>query len=331
MTVRIGINGFGRIGKLFFKALCQHPQLQVTLINDPAADTATAAHLLNYDSTHGRWPLHAEAGPQWLAIGEHQIPYRRDKEYLPEAWSPVDIVVDCSGRIKTKADADAILARGIHKLVVSQPVDDIPNIVIGVNEHLYHSDTAAICAASCTTNCLAPVIKTLHEGLGIERGMVTTIHALTNDQCLLDANHKDLRRARSAFQSLIPTTTGVAKAINTVFPELKGKLAGMAVRAPVADVSVTDCVLEVKCDTNKDGVNQLLQDAASGPLKGILGIEFAPLVSSDFLGDPRSSIVDALSTLVVEKRLVKVLSWYDNEFGYANRLAELVKIVADDL
>lgn len=333
MAIRVGINGFGRIGKLFLKALWEHPALTVTLINDPASDAHTAAYLLNRDSTHGPWNHRVTAGENTITIDGHTIPYSRHKETAANAWGDLcDIVVECSGRIKKGDDASAFLSLGVKKVIASQPVDDILNIVMGVNDQLYEPAAHHIvCAASCTTNCLSPLIKVLHEGIGIERGTVTTIHAVTNDQSLLDQAHGDLRRARGAFQSLIPTSTGVAKAINGIFPDLAGHLNGLAVRAPVADVSLTDCVVVVKRDTSKEEVVSLLEAAAKGPMKGILGVEHEPLVSVDFLNDTRSSIVDALSTQVVDKRLVKVLSWYDNEVGYSNRLAELTEKVSKSL
>lgn len=333
MQVRVGINGFGRIGKLFFKALWEHPSVQVSLINDPAADAATAAYLLNRDSTHGPWKHHVTAGPDWIAVSGHLIPYHRQKETAANTWGELcDIVVDCSGRIKNEEDGRQFLDIGVKKVIASHPVEGIPNIVLGVNDHSYNPSVHhVICAASCTTNCLAPLIKVMHEGIGIERGTVTTIHAVTNDQSLLDQAHGDLRRARGAFQSLIPTSTGVAKAINGIFPDLAGHLNGLAVRAPVADVSLTDCVVVVRRDTTREEVIQLLETAAHGPMQGILGVEHDPLVSVDFLNDTRSSIVDALSTQVVDKRLVKILSWYDNEVGYSNRLAELTEKVSKSL
>ena len=306
MTIKVGINGFGRIGRLALRAAWGWPELEFVHINDPAGDAATHAHLLNFDSVHGRWTH--EAGSE----GDH-------------------LVIEASGKMKTVAALQAYLQQGVKRVVVSAPVKEagVLNVVMGVNDQLFEpAQHRIVTAASCTTNCLAPVVKVIHEHLGIRHGAITTIHDLTNTQSILDQPHKDLRRARASGMSLIPTTTGSATAIAEIFPELRGKLNGHAVRVPLANASLTDCVFEVERPTSVDEVNRLLRAAASeGPLKGILGYEERPLVSIDYRTDPRSSIIDALSTMVVDGTQVKLYAWYDNEWGYANRTVELARKV----
>lgn len=325
--MKVGINGFGRMGRLTMRALFNHSSVEIVHINDPAGDAATLAHLLNFDSIHGRWSHEATADGNAMLIGSQRIKVSQNKAIAETDWSGCDLVIEASGKMKTKAVLQAYLAQGVKRVVVTAPVKEegVLNIVMGVNDHLYDAKQHPIVtAASCTTNCLAPIVKVLQESLGIQHGSMTTIHDITNTQNILDAPHKDLRRARACGMSLIPTTTGSATAITHIFPELKGKLNGHAIRVPVANASITDCVFEVARETTTQEVNALMKAAAEGELKGILGFEERPLVSIDYKTDPRSSIVDALSTMVVNGTMVKIYAWYDNEWGYANRTAELV-------
>ena len=336
MAARVAINGFGRMGRLGLRAGLDSPDYRLVAVNKIAGDAATAAHLLEFDSVHGRWdtPVSAEGGAvvvdgQPLAFTSAARP-----AFIPWTGDDVDVVLECSGKFKTVAELQPYFERGIRKVVVSAPVKEAGalNVVVGVNDHLY--DPArhdVVTAASCTTNCLAPVVKVLHEGLGIVRGTMTTIHDVTNTQVLVDAPLKDLRRSRSALNSLIPTTTGSATAIGLIYPDLQGKLNGHAVRVPLLNASLTDCVFEVARDTTAEEVNGLFRAAADGALQGILGYEERPLVSADYLNDPRSGIVDAPSTMVVDRRMVKVYAWYDNEWGYVNRMMELTATVARSL
>lgn len=330
MTIKIGINGFGRMGRLTMRAFYEWEDIEIIQINDPAGDAATLAHLLNFDSVHGRWNHDATADANTISIDDRVITCTRNKSIAETDWSKCDVVIEASGVMKTRALLDAYLEQGVRRVVVTAPVkeDGVLNVVMGVNDYLYDRDKHPIVtAASCTTNCLAPVVKVIHEKLGIVHGSMTTIHDITNTQTILDAPHKDLRRARACGMSLIPTTTGSATAITHIFPELKGKLNGHAVRVPLANASLTDCVFEVSHATTVAEVNALLSDAASNELNGILGFEERPLVSIDYKTDPRSSIVDAISTMVVNGTQVKLYLWYDNEWGYANRTAELVRLV----
>lgn len=331
MTVKVGINGFGRIGRLALRAAWGWPELEFVRINDPAGDAATHAHLLNFDSVHGRWQHEASGDDDCLLIENKRIRVTANKAIADTDWSDCDLVIEASGVMKTIAVLQGYLEQGVKRVVVSAPVKEAGalNIVMGVNDQLFDpAQHRIVTAASCTTNCLAPVVKVIHEHLGIRHGSITTIHDLTNTQSILDQPHKDLRRARASGMSLIPTTTGSATAIAEIFPELRGKLNGHAVRVPLANASLTDCVFEVERATSVEEVNQLLQAAASeGPLKGILGYEERPLVSIDYRTDPRSSIIDALSTMVVNGTQVKLYAWYDNEWGYANRTVELARKV----
>lgn len=331
MTIKVGINGFGRIGRLALRAAWGWPELEFVQINDPAADAATHAHLLNFDSVHGRWQHEASSDGDCVVIAGQRIKISHNKAIADTDWSGCDLVIEASGKMKTVAVLQAYLDQGVKHVVVSAPVKEAGalNIVMGVNDQLFDpAKHRIVTAASCTTNCLAPVVKVLHEALGIRHGSITTIHDLTNTQSLLDQPHTDLRRARASLMSLIPTTTGSATAIAEIFPELRGKLNGHAVRVPLANASLTDCVFEVERATTAEEVNGLLKAAASaGPLKDILGFEERPLVSIDYRTDPRSSIIDALSTLVVNGTQVKVYAWYDNEWGYANRTVELARKV----
>ena len=326
MTINIGINGFGRIGRLVMRIAADNPNVRVVRINDPAGDADTLAHLLNFDSVHGRWNREAQAADGAILLDGQRIAVSHHKAIADTDWSGCDVVIEASGKMKTKTVLQTYLDQGVKRVVVTAPVKEegVLNVVMGVNDAAYDPALHRIVtAASCTTNCLAPVVKVIHEALGIKHGSITTIHDLTNTQSILDTPHKDLRRARASGLNLIPTTTGSATAITHIFPELKGKLNGHAVRVPLANASLTDCVFEVVRPTTAEEVNALLQAAAEGLLKGILGYEQRPLVSSDYKTDPRSSIIDALSTMVVNGTQVKVYAWYDNEWGYANRTFEL--------
>ncbi|MEO0442760.1 MAG: ArsJ-associated glyceraldehyde-3-phosphate dehydrogenase [Pseudomonadota bacterium] len=327
MTIKVGINGFGRMGRLSLRAAWGWQDIQFIQINDPAGDAAALAHLLNFDSVHGRWQHQARNVGDSIVIDDHAIACSRQHHIADTDWSECDVVIEASGVMKTKASLQAYLDQGVKRVVVSAPVKEegVLNIVMGVNQSLYDpKQHPVVTAASCTTNCLAPVVKVIHEHLGIEHGCITTIHDLTNTQTIVDAPHKDLRRARACGMSLIPTTTGSATAITHIFPELKGKLNGHAVRVPLTNASLTDCVFEVKTRTSADQVNQLFKHAAEGELQGILGYEERPLVSIDYKTDPRSCIIDALSTMVINETQVKIYAWYDNEWAYANRTAELM-------
>jgi len=330
MTIKVGINGFGRIGRLALRAAFDWPEFEFVQINDPAGDAATFAHLLNFDSVHGRWQHQAQAEGNTVLINGKMIAVSQHKNINDTDWSDCDLVIECSGKMKSKAVLEQYLAQGVKRVVVSAPVKEpgVLNVVMGVNHQLFDAAKHQIVtAASCTTNCLAPVVKVIHQHLGIKHGSITTIHDLTNTQSILDTPHKDLRRARACGSSLIPTTTGSATAITEIFPELKGRLNGHAVRVPLANASLTDCVFEVERTTTAEEVNALLKAAAEGELKNILGYEERPLVSIDYKTDPRSSVIDALSTMVVNGTQVKIYAWYDNEWGYANRTVELARLV----
>jgi len=331
MTVKVGINGLGRIGRLALRIAWQNPGLEIVQVNDPGAAAETFAHLLNFDSVHGRWEHEASAVDGNLQIGGNIIKFSQYKTIAENDWSGCDIVLEASGKMKTVAVLNEYLQQGVKRVVVSAPVKEpgALNLVMGVNDHLYDAAKhRIITAASCTTNCLAPVVKVLQDNIGIKHGSITTIHDLTNTQSILDAPHKDLRRARACGMSLIPTSTGSATAIVEIFPELKGKLDGHAVRVPLANASLTDCVFEVNRATTVAEVNGWLKEAAEHQLQGILGYEERPLVSIDYKTDPRSSIIDALSTQVINGTQVKIYAWYDNEWGYANRTVELIEKVA---
>ncbi|HEX3734494.1 MAG TPA: ArsJ-associated glyceraldehyde-3-phosphate dehydrogenase [Solirubrobacterales bacterium] len=330
---RVGINGFGRIGRLALRAAWGWPELDFAHVNEPKGDAATAAHLLTFDSVHGRWSRDAEGEGGALAVDGRSIGYSAASSPGEAPWreAGVDVVLECSGRFRTAESLAPYFEQGVRKVIVAAPVKDAValNVVVGVNDDPVEiARHRILTAASCTTNCLAPVVKVIHEGIGIRHGSITTLHDLTNTQTIVDAPHKDLRRARAAGLSLIPTTTGSATAIGLIFPELEGRLDGLAVRVPLLNASLTDCVFEVERPTGVEEVNGLLAAAAAGPLAGILGYETRPLVSVDYRDDPRSGVVDALSTKVVGGTQVKVLAWYDNEWGYANRLVELARTVA---
>jgi glyceraldehyde 3-phosphate dehydrogenase len=329
-SIKVGINGFGRIGRLAMRAAFDWPEVEFVAINDPGADTATLAHLLTFDSIHGRWQYEATAEGDTMVVGEQRIRVTADSSISETDWSDCDLVIEASGKMRKVDLLQAYLDQGVKRVVVTAPVKEAGarNLVVGVNDHLFNpAEDRIVTAASCTTNCLAPVVKVIHEKLGIRHGSITTIHSLTNTQTIVDAPHKDLRRARACGASLIPTTTGSATAIIEIFPELKGRLDGHAVRVPLTNASLTDCVFEVETATDRDVVNQMLKEAAAGQMKGILGYEERPLVSIDYKTDPRSAIIDALSTMVVNGTQVKLYAWYDNEWGYANRTAELMRKV----
>jgi glyceraldehyde 3-phosphate dehydrogenase len=334
---RIALNGLGRIGKLALRDLIDTGiDGDIVLLNDPVGDAEQHALLMEFDSVHGRWrtPVAHEADALVLNGRRIHLAHQRTIEALPLADLGVDLVIDCTGVFKTEAKIAPYYASGVKKVVVSAPVKDggALNLVYGINHHLY--DPAAhplVTAASCTTNCLAPVVKVIHEGIGIRHGSITTIHDVTNTQTIVDRPDKDIRRARSALLNLIPTTTGSATAITLIYPELKGRLNGHAVRVPLLNASITDCVFEVERATTVDEVNALFAAAAEGPLRGILGYETRALVSSDFTNDPRSAIIDAQSTMVINGTQVKIYAWYDNEWGYACRLADIARMVAKSL
>ncbi len=334
MAVRTAINGFGRMGRLALRAAWGCDELEFVHLNEIAGNAECAAHLLNFDSVHGRWERKASAGDNRVTVDGTDMIYSQHDTPGAVDWAAqgVELVIESSGRFRTPESLQAYFDQGVKKVVVAAPVNGALNIVVGINDDLYDANTHDIVtAASCTTNCLAPVVKVMHEGIGIRHGTMTTIHDITNTQTIVDRGHKDLRRARACGQSLIPTSTGSAKAITQIFPELEGKLNGLAVRVPLLNASLTDFVFEAERATTAAEVNALLKAAADGPLAGILGYEERPLVSVDYLNDPRSSIVDAPSTMVIDDTLVKLLAWYDNEFGYAQRLAELTRTVATSL
>ena len=334
---RIAINGLGRIGKLVLRNLVDSGYAgQIVLLNDATGDAEQHALLLEFDSVHGRWRADIGHDTDSLTFDGQRIPLTRTKtiEALPLSALGVDLVIDCTGVFKTAAKVAPYHAAGVRTVVVSAPVKDggALNIVYGINHHLYDPDRHhLITAASCTTNCLAPVVKVIHESLGIRHGSITTIHDVTNTQTIVDRPAKDMRRARSALVNLIPTTTGSATAITLIYPELAGRLNGHAVRVPLLNASLTDCVFEVARETTAEEVNALFRAAAEGPLRGILGYETRALVSSDYTNDSRSAIIDAQSTLVINGTQVKIYAWYDNEWGYACRLADIARMVAGAL
>ncbi len=330
MTIKVGINGFGRIGRLALRAAFDWPEVEFVQINDVAGDAATLAHLLEFDSVQGRWQHDVSSEKQQIIINGKAIKTSQQREITAVDWSGCDVVLEATGVHRQTEYLNQYLAQGVKRVVVSAPVKDrgVANIVVGVNDADFDPAIHRIVtAASCTTNCIAPIVKVIYEKLGIEHAAFTTIHDLTNTQTVLDAPDKDLRRARACGMSLIPTTTGSASAIVDIFPELSGRINGHAVRVPLANASLTDIIFDVKRDTSAEEVNQLLQQASSGELQGILGFEERPLVSVDYRGDQRSTIVDGLSTMVVGKRMVKIYAWYDNEMGYATRTAELIRTV----
>ena len=334
MAVKVAINGFGRIGRLAFRRIQDVEGLEVVAVND-LTDDDMLAHLLKYDSLYGKFDGTVEAKETSIVVNGNEIKIFAERDPKNIDWNSTgaEIVIESTGLFTDGEKANAHLGGTVKKVLISAPAkNEDKTIVMGVNHEEYDpANHNIISNASCTTNCLAPFAKVLDENFGIESGLMTTIHAYTGDQRVLDAPHKDLRRARAAAESMIPTTTGAAKAVALVLPQLKGKLNGMAVRVPTPTVSLTDLVFTVKKDVTVEEINAALKKAAEGELKGILGYSEEPLVSIDYRGDERSSIVDALSTSVIDNRLVKVVSWYDNEYGYSHRLADLTKFVADRL
>lgn len=331
MAVKIGINGFGRIGRNVFRAALKNPEIEVVAVND-LTDAKTLAHLLKYDSVHGTLDAEVSVNGNNIVVDGKEIVVKAERDPANLGWGElgVDIVVESTGRFTKREDAAKHLEAGAKKVIISAPAtnEDI-TIVMGVNEDKYDpANHHVISNASCTTNCLAPFAKVLHEKFGIIRGMMTTVHSYTNDQQILDLPHKDLRRARAAAESIIPTSTGAAKAVALVLPELKGKLNGMAMRVPTPNVSVVDLVAELEKEVTVEEVNAALKAAAEGELKGILAYSEEPLVSRDYNGSTASSTIDALSTMVMEGRMVKVLSWYDNETGYSHRVVDLAAYIA---
>jgi glyceraldehyde 3-phosphate dehydrogenase len=327
MTIKVGINGFGRIGRNVFRAALANPNVEIVVVND-LTDAATLAHLLKYDSVHGTLNAEVKVDNGTILVNGKAIKVlaERDPAALPWGKLGVDVVVESTGRFTDAPKAAAHITAGAKKVIISAPAknEDI-TIVMGVNHNKYDAAKHHVISnASCTTNCLAPFAKVLHEKFGIKRGLMTTVHAYTNDQQILDLPHSDLRRARAAGLSIIPTTTGAAKAVALVLPELKGKLNGFAMRVPTPNVSVTDLVVELEKSATAEEINAALKAAAEGELKGIMAYSEEPLVSKDYNGNPHSSIIDALSTMVVEGNMAKVVSWYDNEWGYSNRVVDLI-------
>ena len=331
--MNIAINGVGRIGKIVTRLLLQD-NYKLTYLNEMNGDAVSLIHSLEFDSIHGKWDCDFQANEKFIKINDEIIKTSFSNNIDNLDLENIDIVIDCTGANKNTSVLQKYFNKGVKKVIVSAPINDndIVNIAYGVNHNIYKPEKHnIITAASCTTNCIAPVIKVLHEKIGINHGSITTIHNLTNSQTLVDIPHKDLRRGRSAINNLIPTTTGSAKAISLIYPELKGRLNGHAVRVPILNSSLTDCVFEMKASTNSEQINSLLKTASKNELKGILGYEERPLVSSDFVNDPRSCIIDSLSTMVVNETQVKVYAWYDNEWGYANRLVDIVRMVAKNI
>ncbi|GGA44823.1 glyceraldehyde-3-phosphate dehydrogenase 1 [Kroppenstedtia guangzhouensis] len=331
MATKIGINGFGRIGRAVFRIAMAQPALEVVAIND-LTDAGTLAHLLKYDSVHGRFDHSVEVTQGGLRVDgkEIRVLAERDPAQLPWGELGVEIVVESTGRFTKKEDAEKHLEAGAKKVIISAPgKDEDLTVVMGVNDDQYDPDRHQVISnASCTTNCLAPVVKVLHQTFGVRRGLMTTVHSYTNDQQILDLPHKDLRRARAAGMSIIPTTTGAAKAVAKVLPELEGKLNGFSMRVPTPNVSVVDFVAELDRDVSMDEVNETFRKQAETELKGIMAFTDEPLVSKDFNGDAHSSIVDGLSTMVQDGNMVKVVAWYDNEWGFSNRMIDLINHIA---
>lgn len=335
MVSKLAINGFGRMGRLAMRLLFERDDLEVVAINEPNSNAEVLATLMQFDSVHGRWQHECGFEGEALVIADQRIPLSSATRPKDIPWSDlgIDLVLECSGKFRQVAELEPYFAKGAKRVVVSAPIaEGAPNIVMGVNHEQFDlAQERIVTAASCTTNCLSPVVKALHDAIGIERGLVTTIHAPTNTQEVLDAPQKDARRARASQLSLIPTSTNSAKAVTMILPELKGKLDSIAVRAPVMNASLVDLVVQVARDTRVDEINGVFKAAAEGPMKGIIGFETRPLVSVDFVTDPRSAIIDGLSTRVTDNKLVKILAWYDNEWGYVNRMVELTGLIAKAL
>ncbi len=333
MSARIGINGFGRMGRLGLRAGWDRNGLEFVRINEIGTDAAGSAHLLKFDSVHGVWGPDCTGEGDAIRIDGRAIPYSRNPAPADTDWSDCDIVIEATGKHHKKPETlRGYFDQGVKKVLVAAPTDGALNIVYGVNHHRYDpTEHHLVTAASCTTNCLAPLVKVMHERIGIRHGTMTTIHDITNTQRIVDLGHKDLRRARACGQSLIPTSTGSATAITKIFPELTGKLNGLAVRVPLLNASLTDFVFEAARAVTVEEVNAHFKTAAEGELAGILGYEERPLVSVDYKDDPRSSIVDALSTMVIDETQVKVLAWYDNEWGYVNRMMDIAQMLGEGL
>jgi glyceraldehyde 3-phosphate dehydrogenase len=334
MPVKVGINGFGRIGRLVYRAAMGNPNLDIVAVND-ITDAKTLAHLLKYDSVHG--VLHSEVkaeGNSIIVDGKKVEVYaEKDPSSLPWKKLGVELVVEATGKYRSPDDAKKHIAAGAKKVLISAPAkgkgDPVLNIVLGVNQEKYDPAAQILTIGSCTTNCLAPVAKVLNDNFGIVRGFMTTVHAYTSDQKLLDAPHKDLRRARAAATAIIPTTTGAAKALSLILPELAGKLDGVALRVPTTTGSIIDLTCELSKDVTVDAINSAMKKAASGPMKGILQYTEDPIVSTDVIHNPYSSIFDALSTMVMGKNMAKVFSWYDNEWGFSCRMVEMLQLMAE--
>ena len=332
MTIRVGINGLGRIGRIALREWWRSDAFSIVHVNEIGGDAKSVAHLTKFDSVHGTWDkdIVANSENNALVIDGQSVGFSQSEGIENPAWkdAKVDLVIECTGKFKSQESLKSYLDQGIKKVVVSAPIkDETPNIVMGINDQIY-SDQSIVSAASCTTNCLAPVIDVLQKEFGIEHGSITTIHDLTNTQSVLDEYHPDLRRARASSLSLIPTTTGSATAITRIFPELKDRINGLAVRVPLANASLTDCVFELKSSTTKEAVNKAFEEASKSRLKGILGFEERPLVSVDYTNDTRSGVIDGPSTMVVNGTQLKMLVWYDNETGYVHRMMELAEKVA---
>lgn len=333
MSIKVGINGFGRMGRLGLRAGWEAPEFEIVRINEISTGAMGSAHLLKFDSVHGTWNHDTSSENGNVIIDDRALAYSSNTAIGDTHWSDCDIVIEATGKHHKKPDSlNTYFDQGVKKVIVAAPTEGALNIVYGINDDLYDpSQHNLLTAASCTTNCLAPVVKVMHDHIGIVHGSMTTIHDITNTQTIIDKGHKDLRRARACGQSMIPTSTGSAKAITKIFPELTGKLNGHAVRIPLLNASLTDFVFEASRPVTVEEVNGLFKDAANGELQGILGYEERPLVSVDYLNDPRSSIVDALSTMVINDTQVKIYAWYDNEWGYVNRMMDIVTKVARGL
>jgi glyceraldehyde 3-phosphate dehydrogenase len=333
MTIRVAINGFGRVGKLTLRAGWDNEEIEFVHINDNKGDANCHAHLIQFDSVHGQWGNDKKISntDHSITIDDKIISFSQRENPSEIDWQElnIDLVLECTGKFKNQEQLQTYFDQGIKKVLVSAPVPEPAlNIVYGVNHHLYdHERHHIVTAASCTTNCLAPMVKVMHEHIGIKHGSITTIHNITNTQTIVDKGHKDLRRARACGQSLIPTTTGSAKAITKIFPELEGKLNGHAVRVPLLNGSITDFVFEAARPTNAEEINALFNTASQTNLKDVLGYETRPLVSADYTNDPRSSIIDAPSTMVINNTQVKLLAWYDNEWGYVNRMIDIATMI----
>lgn len=331
--IRVAINGFGRIGRLTYRAMLQHHQMELVAIND-LTNAATLAHLLKYDSVHGKFPGEVKYEGDFLVVNGHSIRVFAEKDPAMLPWKElnIDVVVESTGVFRSRDKISKHLEAGANKVVLTVPSkakEDVDaTIVLGVNNEMLNMEQKILSNASCTTNCLAPVAKVLHEKFGIEHGLMNTIHSYTNDQIILDAPHSDLRRARAAAMSIIPTSTGAAKAVGLVIPALNGKLHGMALRVPTPDGSLVDLTVKLSKTVTKDEINAAMKEAAEGPLKGILQYNEDPIVSADIIGNPHSSIFDAELTTVMEGNFVKVIAWYDNEYGYSNRVVDLIGLIA---